>query len=55
MDKNTYNIRLQELITKVQLLKNDIERSGDKEQIGYLRLAIDSVHEEIRQLMEKNK
>lgn len=55
MDKNTYYIKLQELVDKVKLLKEEVERSKDKEKIGYLKLAIEATYEEMRQLMENNK
>jgi hypothetical protein len=55
MDKKTYYLKLQELVDKVRDLKKEVEDSNDKEKIGYLKLAIESVYEEIRQLMENNK
>lgn len=55
MGKETYYIKLQELMDKVKRLKQEIEDSSDEEKIGYLKLAIDAVYEEIRILMEKNK
>lgn len=55
MDKNTYYIKLQELLDKIKTLKEDIKNSDDEEKIGYLKLAVDSLYEEMRQLMDKNK
>ena len=54
MDKKTYYIKLQELVDKVNTLKQEIENSSDEEKIGYLKLAVDVVYEEIKQLMENN-
>lgn len=55
MDKDTYYIVLQELIDRVKILKNQISDSNDKEQIIYLKLAIESIYAEIRELMDNNK
>jgi hypothetical protein len=52
MDKDTYYITLQKLIDRVKVLKNDISNSNDKEQIIYLKLAIESLYIEMRELME---
>jgi hypothetical protein len=51
MDKETYHLKLEDLIVKVKLLKNEIQQSNDIEKIGYLKLALQSVHEEIKKLM----
>lgn len=55
MDKKTYYLKLQELVDKVRDLKKEVENSNDNEKIGYLRLAIEGIYVEIRQLMENNK
>lgn len=55
MDKDTYYITLQKLIDRVKVLKNDISNSNDKEQIIYLKLAIESLYIEMRELMDSNK
>ena len=55
MGKETYYIKLQELIDKVKELKKELENSKDEEKSTYLKLAIDSIYEEIRQLMDNNK
>ena len=55
MDKNTYYIRLQELLDKIKSLKDEIRDSDDEEKIKYLKLAVDSYYEEMRILMDTNK
>jgi hypothetical protein len=55
MDKKTYYLKLQELVDRVRDIKNEIEKSNDKEKISYLKLAIESLYGEIRELMENNK
>lgn len=55
MDKETYYIKLQELIDKVKELKNELGDSNDEEKSNYLKLAIESIYEDIRKLMENNK
>jgi len=55
MDKETYYIKIQELVDKVKYLKSIIEESNDVEKIGYLKLAIDGVYTEMRELMESHK
>lgn len=55
MDKETYYIRLQMLVDRVKELKKELENSNDEEKSNYLKLAIESKYEEIRQLMENNK
>ena len=55
MDKETYYIKLQALLDKVKELKNELGNSKDEEKSNYLKLAIESKYEEIRQLMENNK
>lgn len=55
MDKEAYYIRLQELVDKVKYLKSLTEESNDDEKISYLKLAIDSVYAEMRELMETHK
>ena len=55
MDKETYYIKLQSLVDKVKNLKSEIEKSNDDEKIGYLRLAIEQIYVDIRDLMETHK
>lgn len=55
MDKETYYIELQSLIDKVTELKKVLNTSDDKEKSEYLKLAIDSIYEEMRKLMEVGK
>ena len=52
MDKETYYLKLQELVNKVKSLKTEITDSDDKEKTEYLKLAIKSFYEDIRKLME---
>lgn len=52
MDKETYYLKLEDLIVRVKLLKNEIQQSNDIEKIGYLKLALQSVHGEIKKLMD---
>jgi len=52
MDKETYYLKLQELVDKVKTLKTEITDSNDKEKIEYLKLALKSFYEDIRKLME---
>ena len=53
MDKETYYIKLQGLVDKVKGLKLEIDKSNDEEKTGYLRLAIEQLYVEMRDLMEK--
>ena len=55
MDKEAYYIKLQELVDKVKYLKSLIEDSQDEEKISYLKLAIDSVYAEMKELMDNHK
>jgi hypothetical protein len=52
MDKETYYLKLQELIDKVKYLKEQIILSDDEEKTEYLKLAVGLVYEKIRKLME---
>lgn len=52
MDKETYYLKLQELIDKAKELKEQIELSDDDEKTEYLKLAVALVYDKIRRLME---
>ncbi len=52
MDKETYYLKLEDLIGKIKSLKNEIQQSKDVEKLGYLKLALQSVHGEIKKLMD---
>lgn len=52
MDKETYVLKLEELMNKIKSLKDEINNSNDNEKIKYLKMALKSVNEEMRSLME---
>ena len=52
MDKETYYLRLESLVGKIKSLKDEINNSEDEEKIKYLKMALKSVNEEMRSLME---
>jgi hypothetical protein len=45
-------MKLQELVDRVKILKDDLLNSYDEEKIKYLKLAINSIYQDIRNLME---
>jgi len=52
MDKETYYLKLEELMNKIKSLKDEINSSDDDEKIKYLKLALQSVNQEMRSLMD---
>jgi len=52
MDKETYFLKLEDLMDKIKSLKNDIKDSNDEEKIKYLKMALKSANEEMRSIME---
>jgi hypothetical protein len=52
MDKETYHLKLENLMDKIKNLTVEVQNSDDDEKIKYLKLALKSVHEEIRLLMD---
>ena len=52
MDKETYFLKLEDLMDKIKSLKNDIKDSNDEEKIKYLKMALKSTNEEMRSLMD---
>jgi hypothetical protein len=55
MDKETYYIKLQDLVDKVKGLKSEIDKSDDEEKTKYLKLAVEQIYVDIRELMETHK
>jgi len=52
MDKETYYVELEKMLGRIKDLKKEINESDDKEKIKYLKLAINSINEEMRTLMD---
>lgn len=52
MEKETYYLKLQELLDRIKNLKTEILNSKDEEKIKYLKLAVESVNIEMREFME---
>jgi len=52
MDKETYYLRLEGLMGKIKSLKDEINNSNDEEKIKYLKMALKSINEEMRLLMD---
>ncbi len=55
MDKEIYYIKLQNLVDKVKGLKAEMDKPNDEEKTGYLKLAVEQIYADMRELMETHK
>lgn len=53
MDDKIYYDNLQSLVDKAKELKSKIVKSSDDETIHYLRLALNSVYDDMKELMKR--